>query len=133
LPRASAERRLGSEATARSVRQPQRPADCDGELLGDGQAEARSAGVAAAGLFDAVEGLKDGLKLVGGNAGAVVDAAIRSPPMDVFSTWVSVSPANFRALSVRLVSMRRIATRYDKLARNFFSSVRLVVAMVYWM
>ena len=32
----------------------------------------------------------------------------------------------------RLKDFRRIATRYDKLARNFFSSVCLVAAMVYW-
>ena len=33
----------------------------------------------------------------------------------------------------RLKDFRRIATRYDKLARNFFSSVCLVAALVYWM
>jgi hypothetical protein len=33
----------------------------------------------------------------------------------------------------RLKDFRRIATRYDKLARNFFSSVCLVSAVVYWM
>jgi transposase len=33
----------------------------------------------------------------------------------------------------RLKDFRRIATRYDKLARNFFSSVCLVAAVVYWM
>ncbi len=32
----------------------------------------------------------------------------------------------------RLKDFRRIATRYDKLARNFFSSVCLVAALVYW-
>jgi transposase len=33
----------------------------------------------------------------------------------------------------RLKDFRRIASRYDKLARNFFSSVCLVAALVYWM
>ena len=33
----------------------------------------------------------------------------------------------------RLKDFRRIATRYDKLARNFFSGVCLVAAVVYWM
>ena len=33
----------------------------------------------------------------------------------------------------RLKDFRRIATRYDKLARNFFSSVCFVAALVYWM
>jgi transposase len=33
----------------------------------------------------------------------------------------------------RLKDFRRIATRYDKLARNFFSSACLVAAVVYWM
>jgi transposase len=33
----------------------------------------------------------------------------------------------------RLKDFRRIATRYDKLARNFFSSVCLVAALVHWM
>jgi transposase len=33
----------------------------------------------------------------------------------------------------RLKDFRRIATRYDKLARKFFSSVCLVAALVYWM
>ena len=33
----------------------------------------------------------------------------------------------------RLKDFRRIATRYDKLARNFFSSVCFVAAVVYWM
>jgi transposase len=32
----------------------------------------------------------------------------------------------------RLKDFRRIATRYDKLARNFFSGVCLVAALVYW-
>ena len=33
----------------------------------------------------------------------------------------------------KLKDFRRIATRYDKLARNFVSSVCLVAAVVYWM
>jgi transposase len=33
----------------------------------------------------------------------------------------------------RLKDFRRIATRYDKLVRNFFSSACLVAAVVYWM
>ena len=33
----------------------------------------------------------------------------------------------------RLKDFRRIATRYDKLARNFFSSVCLVAAVTYWL
>ena len=33
----------------------------------------------------------------------------------------------------RLKDFRRVATRYDKLARNFFSTVCLVAALVYWM
>ena len=32
----------------------------------------------------------------------------------------------------RLKDFRRIATRYDKLARNYFSSACLVAAVVYW-
>jgi transposase len=32
----------------------------------------------------------------------------------------------------RLKDFRRIATRYDKLARNFFSSVYLAAAVAYW-
>ena len=32
----------------------------------------------------------------------------------------------------RLKDFRRIATRYDKLARNFFSSACLVAAVTYW-
>ena len=32
----------------------------------------------------------------------------------------------------RLKDLRRIATRYDKLARNFLASVRLVAAVVWW-
>lgn len=32
----------------------------------------------------------------------------------------------------RLKDFRRIATRYDKLARNYFSSVCLVAALVFW-
>jgi transposase len=33
----------------------------------------------------------------------------------------------------RLKDFRRIATRYDKLARNYFSSVCLIAAVVYWL
>jgi transposase len=33
----------------------------------------------------------------------------------------------------RLKDFRRIATRYDKLARNYFSSVCLVAAVAYWL
>jgi IS5 family transposase len=33
----------------------------------------------------------------------------------------------------RLKGFSRIAARYDKLARNFFSRVCLVAAVVYWM
>ena len=33
----------------------------------------------------------------------------------------------------RLKDFRRIATRYDKLARNVFSSACLVAAVAYWM
>ena len=33
----------------------------------------------------------------------------------------------------RLKDFRRIATRYDKLARNFFASACLIAALVYWM
>jgi transposase len=33
----------------------------------------------------------------------------------------------------RLKDFRRIATRYDKLARNFFSALCLVAAVVYWL
>jgi len=32
----------------------------------------------------------------------------------------------------RLKDFRRIATRYDKLARNFFSAICFVAAVVYW-
>ena len=31
------------------------------------------------------------------------------------------------------MDFRRIATRYDKLARNVFSSVCLLAAVAYWM
>ena len=33
----------------------------------------------------------------------------------------------------RLKDFRRVATRYDKLGRNFFSTVCLVAAVIYWM
>ena len=33
----------------------------------------------------------------------------------------------------RLKDFRRIATRYDKLARNYFSCLCFVAAVVYWM
>ena len=33
----------------------------------------------------------------------------------------------------RLKDFRRIATRYDKLAENYFSALCLVAAVVYWM
>ena len=33
----------------------------------------------------------------------------------------------------RLKDFRRVATRYDKLARNYFSTVCLVAAVAYWM
>ena len=33
----------------------------------------------------------------------------------------------------RLKDFRRIATRYDKLARNYFSGVCLVAAVAYWL
>jgi transposase len=33
----------------------------------------------------------------------------------------------------RLKDFRRIATRYDKLARNYFSAVCLVAAVAYWL
>jgi transposase len=33
----------------------------------------------------------------------------------------------------RLKDFRRIATRYDKLARNFFSALCLVAALAYWL
>jgi transposase len=32
----------------------------------------------------------------------------------------------------RLEDLRRIATRYDRLARNFLASVCLVAAIVWW-
>jgi putative transposase len=32
----------------------------------------------------------------------------------------------------RLKDFRRIATRYDRLARNYLASVRLVAALVWW-
>ncbi|MBR0881997.1 transposase [Bradyrhizobium liaoningense] len=33
----------------------------------------------------------------------------------------------------RLKDFRRIATRYDKLARNYFSALRLVAAVAFWL
>jgi transposase len=33
----------------------------------------------------------------------------------------------------RLKDFRRIATRYDKLARNYLASVYLVAALVWWL
>ena len=33
----------------------------------------------------------------------------------------------------RLKDFRRIATRYDKLARNFFSALCLVATLAYWL
>ena len=33
----------------------------------------------------------------------------------------------------RLKDFRRIATRYDKLARNYFSALGLVAAVVFWL
>ena len=33
----------------------------------------------------------------------------------------------------KLKDFRRVATRYDKLARNYFSTVCLVAALVFWM
>jgi len=33
----------------------------------------------------------------------------------------------------RLKDFRRIATRYDKLARNFLASVMLVAALIWWL
>src|SRR5690349_6585650 len=33
----------------------------------------------------------------------------------------------------RLKDFRRIATRYDRLARNYLASVRLAAALVWWM
>jgi transposase len=33
----------------------------------------------------------------------------------------------------RLKHFGRIATRYDKLARNYFSALRLVAAVVFWL
>jgi putative transposase len=32
----------------------------------------------------------------------------------------------------RLKDFRRIATRYDKLARNFLAAIRLAAALVWW-
>jgi transposase len=33
----------------------------------------------------------------------------------------------------RLKDFRRIATRYDKLARNFFSAICFVATLAYWL
>ena len=44
-----------------------------GELVRDGQAQARAAGASVAGAFHPVEGLEHGLELIGGNARPVVD------------------------------------------------------------
>jgi transposase len=37
-----------------------------------------------------------------------------------------------RLLVARLKDFRRIATRYDRLARNFLPSIYLVVTIVWW-
>ena len=37
------------------------------------------------------------------------------------------------ALFYRLKDFRRIATRYDKLARNFLSAVSLAAAVAFWL
>jgi transposase len=44
-------------------------------------------------------------------------------------------PARWRieAAFNRLKDFRRIATRYDKLARNYLASVCLVAALVWWL
>ena len=37
------------------------------------------------------------------------------------------------AMFCRLKDFRRVATRYDKLARNFLSAVRLAAAVAFWL
>ncbi len=37
-----------------------------------------------------------------------------------------------RTPSVELKDFRRLATRYDRLARNFLASVYIVAALVWW-
>jgi len=36
-------------------------------------------------------------------------------------------------LSAKRLGFRRIATRYDKLARNYFSALGLVAAVAFWL
>jgi transposase len=53
---------------------------------------------------------------------------------DTAPTFQSASIRNvIERCYCRLKDFRRIATRYDKLARNFFSSVCLAAALIYWM
>ncbi|WP_157970221.1 transposase, partial [Pelagibacterium sediminicola] len=37
------------------------------------------------------------------------------------------------AMFCRLKDFRRVATRYDKLARNYLSAVMLAAAVAYWL
>ena len=48
---------------------------------------------------------------------------------------IAVTQAAFEAFAAMLPlkDFRRIATRYDKLARNFFSALCLVATLVYWL
>ena len=51
-----------------------------------------------------------------------------------FSTSASTNYAGAsRAAFNRLKDFRRIATRYDRLARNYLASVCLVAALVWWL
>jgi transposase len=51
----------------------------------------------------------------------------------IFETVAGSPETPEKVANSRLKDFKRIATRYDKLARNFFSSACFVAAVVYWM
>jgi transposase len=48
------------------------------------------------------------------------------------SANASINSARIEAAFNRLKDFRRIATRYDRLARNYLASVCLIAALVWW-
>ena len=81
----SAKDNLRGKAPARPVLEVERTADCQGQLLGYGQAKTGSSRIPVPGLLPPIEGLKNSFALPIGNPRAAiedneVDLSIRLPP-----------------------------------------------------
>jgi len=61
-----------------------------------------------------------------------MEASRKTLPQNDPVFWSQIKRHRIENAFCRLKDFRRIATRYDRLARNFLASVCLVAAIVWW-